>query len=68
MDTYVPTAPPRTDNACWPMPCRDYHETAAHIEGFDPCACSCHADRQLSTERDAPIVPESELRLLDGNR
>ena len=25
-------------------------------------------NEELSTERDAPIAPESELRLLDGNR
>jgi hypothetical protein len=41
-EAYEPTPAPRTDAGCWPFDCTDYHETAAHQEGFDPCTCRCH--------------------------
>lgn len=41
-DVLAPTAAPRTDDRCWPLPCRDYHETHAHRSGDDPCRCGCH--------------------------
>jgi len=35
-------ARPRTDDECWPHPCRDYHDTDLHITGESPCSCRCH--------------------------
>jgi len=39
----IPTPAPKRDGRCWPYPCRDYHGTLDHLEGWDPCRCGCHA-------------------------
>jgi len=41
-DAGKPTKAPRSDDRCWPHPCRDYHRTEAHRSGEDPCNCRCH--------------------------
>ena len=44
MTAYTPTPAPKTDADCWPFGCAAYHETWAHTEGDDPCACRCHSE------------------------
>ena len=51
-DPSAPTRPPRTDARCWPFPCRDWHRTAVHLDGSEPCECGCHIYGRDPSDRD----------------
>lgn len=56
-DLARPSGPPPTSSYCWPFPCVDYHATAVHLDGSDPCQCPCHRPET-----------EAELRAAWGDR